>query len=75
MRTRPPFCMDDSDVCWVRAYRIRNKQDRELAIERLEARPSEMRELILDCNDFGDEWAVEFAQRALPNMPKLESLK
>ena len=21
-----------------------------------------------------DEWAVEFAQRALPNMPKLESL-
>ena len=57
----------------VRAYNIR-EQDHELAIERLEAKPSEMRELTLRNSGPGDEWAVEFARRALPNMPKLEYL-
>ena len=51
------------------------EQDRELAIERLEAKPSEMRDFTLAISGLGDVWAVEFAQRALPNMPKLEMLK
>ena len=74
MRTRPHFLLDDSDVCWARARSIRNKQDHELAIERLEARPSEMRSLQFSSSGLSDEWAVEFARRALPNLPKLEGL-
>ena len=61
-------------MCWVRAHDIR-KQDRELAIERLEAKPSEMRYLDLENTGLDDEWAKEFARRALPNMPKLEYLR
>ena len=38
-------------------------------------KPSEMRALgIHNGNGLDDEWAVQFAQRALPNMPKLERL-
>ena len=59
--------------CWVRASCIRDG-DQQLAIERLEAKPSEMRTMGLCRSGLGDEWAVEFAQRALPNMPKLEFL-
>ena len=51
------------------------KQDHELVIERLEAKQSEMRQLILGGSGLSDEWAVEFARRALPNMPKLEILE
>ena len=50
------------------------EQDHELAIERLEAKQSEMRELDLSRIRLSDDWAVAFAQRALPNMPKLELL-
>ncbi len=75
MRTRPLFSAGNSDVCWVRTYNIRNEQDRELAIEKLEARPSEMRHFAFTGSHLGEEWAVKFAQRALPNMPKLEYLR
>ena len=34
-----------------------------------------MRDLLLIGSDFDDEWAAEFARRALPNMPKLEELE
>ena len=50
------------------------EQDQELLIVRLEATPSEMRQLNLGANGLSDKWAVEFARRALPNMPKLEEL-
>ena len=50
------------------------EQDQELLIVRLEATPSEMRQLDLGANGLSDKWAVEFARRALPNMPRLEAL-
>ena len=50
------------------------EQDQELLIVRLEATPSEMRQLNLARNGLSDKWAVEFARRALPNMPRLEKL-
>ncbi len=34
-----------------------------------------MRGLALNGSGLGDEWAVEFARRALPNMPKLNLLQ
>ena len=76
MRTRPRFfCWTILTLCWVRTGYIGNKQGHELAIERLEAKPSEMRELWLIDSGLDDEWAAEFARRALPNMPKLERLE
>ena len=68
--------------CWMiltsfvgnRGGGITRKQDHELAIQKLEARPSEMRKLILRGSGVDDEWAVKFARRALPNLPKLEML-
>ena len=44
------------------------------ALDGLMAEESEMRVLNLTHHGCDDKWAVEFARRALPNMPKLESL-
>ena len=46
----------------------------QVMVDRLAAEESEMQVLDLGVLGLGDEWAVEFARRALPNMPKLERL-